>query len=260
MAGMAPMLATPGPPPSGSGWSWEMKFDGQRCVARVASGEVSLLSRSLSPITSTYPEIKAALLKASGGRDIVVDGEIVTLDAAGRPSFSRLQRRMHTPRPGRRLLTDVPAVLYLFDVLELDGTDVAPLPYLERRALLDTAVTSAGAVQVTPYWPDSSSEPMLELATRFGLEGVVAKRATSRYLRGQRSPAWVKVPLRLSAEVIVCGWTGGPTAVQSLLVGGYRPSGKLVYLGEVGTGFTQAPFLLVVGPGGAPITTRTSQN
>ena len=77
MAGMAPMLATPGPPPSGSGWSWEMKFDGQRCIARVASGEVSLLSRNLSPITSTYPEITAALVNASGGRDVVVDGEIV---------------------------------------------------------------------------------------------------------------------------------------------------------------------------------------
>lgn len=216
-----------------------MKYDGQRCTARVSGGEVSLLSRNLSPITSTYPEISAALRTASGGRDVVVDGEIVALDAAGRPSFSLLQRRMHTSRPGRRLLTDVPAAFYLFDVLELDGADVAPLPYLERRSLLDTVVTSSGAVQVTPYWPDSSAEPMLELATTFGLEGVVAKRAASKYLRGQRSPSWVKVPLRLSAEVIVCGWTGGPTAVRSLLVGGYRLSGELVYLGEVGTGFTQ---------------------
>ena len=73
MASMAPMLATAGPPPSGSGWSWDMKFDGQRCVARVASGEVLLLSRNLSPITSTYPEITAALVNASGGRDVVVD-------------------------------------------------------------------------------------------------------------------------------------------------------------------------------------------
>ncbi|MFE0750708.1 non-homologous end-joining DNA ligase [Gordonia sp. NPDC058843] len=236
---MSPMLATPGPPPSGSGWSWEMKWDGQRCLARVADDAVQLLSRNRSPITSTYPEIAAALPIAAGGRDLVVDGEIVALDAAGRPSFSRLQRRMHTPRPGRRLLTEVPAAFYLFDVLELDGADVAPLPYLERRGLLDSALTNTGAVQVTPYWPDSSAEPMLELATTFGLEGVVAKRATSRYLRGQRSPSWVKVPLRLSAEVIVCGWTGGPTMVRSLLLGGYRPSGELIYLGEVGTGFTQ---------------------
>lgn len=239
MASMAPMLATPGRAPSGSGWSWEMKYDGQRCTARVAGGEVLLLSRNLSPITSTYPEITAALRTASGGRDVVVDGEIVALDATGRPSFSLLQRRMHTPRPGRRLLTDVPAAFYLFDVLELDGKDVAPLPYLERRELLDSAMTSTGAVQVTPYWPDSSAEPMLELAKQFRLEGVVAKRRASKYLRGQRSPSWVKVPLRLSAEVIVCGWTGGPTAVRSLLVGGYRPSGELVYLGEVGTGFTK---------------------
>ncbi|MCZ4538528.1 ATP-dependent DNA ligase, partial [Gordonia terrae] len=76
--------------------------------------------------------------------------EIVALDTAGRPSFSLLQRRMHTPRPGRRLLTDVPAAFYLFDVLELDGSDVGPLPYLERRELLDTSLTSTGAVQVTP--------------------------------------------------------------------------------------------------------------
>ena len=85
MAGMAPMLATPGPPPSGSGWSWEMKFDGQRCIARVASGEVSLLSRNLSMITSTYPEITAALVNASGGRDVVVDGEIVARGAVYGP-------------------------------------------------------------------------------------------------------------------------------------------------------------------------------
>ena len=99
----------------------------------------------IGPGTNQIAEITAALVNASGGRDVVVDGEIVALDATGRPSFSLLQRRMHTPRPGRRLLTDVPAAFYLFDLLELDGSDVAPLPYLERRELLDTSLTSTGA-------------------------------------------------------------------------------------------------------------------
>lgn len=239
MAGMAPMLATPGPAPAGPGWSWEAKWDGQRGIARTADGEVLILSRNHSPITSTYPEIAAALRTAAGGRDVVVDGEIVALDAAGRPSFARLQRRMHTPRPRRPLLAEVPAVFYLFDLLEVDGHDTAPLPYIKRREMLGEVVTSTGTVQVTPYWPDADPESMVAMATEFGLEGVVAKRSSSIYRRGQRSPSWIKVPLRASAEVIVCGWTGSPTAVRSLLLGGLSPSGELVYLGDVGTGFTQ---------------------
>lgn len=239
MAGMAPMLATPGPPPSGAGWAWEMKWDGQRCVARVAGDRLRLVSRNGSPITSSYPEIATALVKASGGRDVVVDGEIVVLDKAGRPSFSMLQRRMHVQRPPRRLLGEVPAAFYVFDLIDLDGTDVAPLPYLERRDLLAATVASTGAVQVTPYWTDVTAAEMVGMATDFGLEGVVAKRKSSRYLRGQRSPAWVKIPLRLTGEVIVCGWTGRPSSMRSLLVGGYSSTGELAYLGEVGTGFTE---------------------
>ncbi|MFE0752174.1 non-homologous end-joining DNA ligase [Gordonia sp. NPDC058843] len=233
------MLATPGAPPAGPGWSWEAKWDGQRGIARVADGEVVVLSRNHSSITSTYPEIVAALRTAVGGRDVVVDGEIVALDAARRPSFARLQRRMHTPRPRRPLLAEVPAAFYLFDLLEADGHDTAPLPYLERRQLLDEIVTSTGAVQVTPYWPGADPESMVAMAAEFGLEGVVAKRSSSIYRRGLRSPSWIKVPLRASAEVIVCGWTGSPTAVRSLLLGALSPSGELVYLGDVGTGFTQ---------------------
>lgn len=235
---MAPMLASPGPAPTGSGWSWEAKWDGQRGVARIADAEVLLLSRSLSPITSTYPEIVAALRTATGGRDVVVDGEIVALDG-GRPSFARLQRRMHTPRPRRPLLAEVPAAFYVFDLLEVDGQDIAALTYLERRQLLGEVVTSAGAVQVTPYWPGADPAAMVAMAAEFGLEGVVAKRSSSVYRRGLRSPSWIKVPLRASAEVIVCGWTGSPTTVRSLLLGALSPSGELVYLGDVGTGFTQ---------------------
>lgn len=144
MAGMAPMLATPGTAPSGPDWSWEAKWDGQRGIARIADCEVVVLSRNHSSITSTYPEIVAALRTAAGGRDVVVDGEIVALDAAGRPSFARLQRRMHTPRPRRPLLAEVPASFYLFDLLEVDGHDTASLPYLERRQLTRTTRRHAG--------------------------------------------------------------------------------------------------------------------
>jgi bifunctional non-homologous end joining protein LigD len=234
---MSPMLATAGTAPTGPGWAWETKWDGQRCLARVTDTDVSLVSRNRSPITSSYPEIAAALPAAAAGHDLVVDGEIVVLDTAGRPSFSLLQRRMPVQRPTRRLLTSVPAAFYLFDLLEIDGADVAVLPYLERRALLDTLISSR-TVQITPYWTDVDATTMQNTATDFGLEGVVAKRTTSPYLRGQRSPSWINTPLRRSAEVIVCGWVGR-TSVRSLLVGAYRDPDELVYLGDVGTGFTQ---------------------
>ena len=153
--------------------------------------------------------VVAALRTATGGRDVVVDGEIVALDG-GRPSFSRLQRRMHTPRPRRPLVAEVPAAFYVFDLLEVHGQDIAALTYLERRQLLGEVVTSAGAVQVTPYWPGADPAAMVAMAAEFGLEGVVAKRSSSVYRRGLRSPSWIKVPLRATVRRSSCA--AGPAA------------------------------------------------
>lgn len=190
------MFATLGQLPEGEGWAWEMKWDGQRAIAQVNSGSSRLFSRNGNDITAAFPELAGPLADVLDGRDANLDGEIVALDAKGRPSFGRLQRRMHVLRPTTTLRADVPVVLYLFDVLSLDGHSTTSLPYAERRADLDALGFSGPRVQVPPYWTDVGGDRMLDLAREHHLEGVVAKRLDSTYRPGRRSPAWIKHPLR----------------------------------------------------------------
>ena len=135
---IAPMLATPGEPPTDmDGWAAEMKYDGFRLLAVAGSGEPPVLwTRNLNVVTSSYPEVAAALSEEFGGRGrIVLDGEIVAL-AQGRPSFARLQKRANTLHPTTALRRQVPVTYLPFDVLSADGDDLMAAPYLERRAAL----------------------------------------------------------------------------------------------------------------------------
>ncbi|SFW13018.1 non-homologous end-joining DNA ligase [Amycolatopsis australiensis] len=234
------MLATLGMPPSGPGWWTEFKWDGVRAVAAVAGGRLEVFSRRQTPITSTYPEL-ADLPELLNGRDAVLDGEIVALED-GRPRFGLLQRRMHVQRPSRALLAAVPAFLYVFDVLALDGESTTALPYHRRRDLLDDLKLAEDHVTTPPAFPDVDPATMLEVAAEHGLEGIVAKRADAPYRPGERSSAWIKVPLRPTTEVIIGGWLPGTgrraRTFGALLVGAHDADGRLVWLGNVGTGFT----------------------
>ncbi|GII76425.1 ATP-dependent DNA ligase [Sphaerisporangium rufum] len=241
----APMLAQLGPlPPAGEeeAWGHEMKWDGVRALAYVEDAALRLVSRSGKDVTVAYPELYP-LAGAVQGRAVVLDGEIVAFDDAGRPSFSALQPRMHQRRAERvrRLAQQVPVTYMLFDILHLDGEPVIALPYVERRRLLEDTV-AAGARWQVPAWFRDEGAHALELSRRLGIEGIVSKRLSSPYRPGRRSAEWTKVKNFRAQEVVIGGWTPGrgrrAATIGSLLVGVHE-AGRLVYAGNVGTGFTE---------------------
>jgi bifunctional non-homologous end joining protein LigD len=236
------MLATLGSPPVGDGWAFEMKWDGQRMVASTRGNAPILWSRNGHDVSESYPELVEALSTALAGRPAVVDGEIVALDATDKPSFRRLQHRMHVVKPTAELRRTTPATYYVFDLLVLDGAEIMSLPYLDRRTALTDLELDGPRIQVPPHWVDVDGQTMLDVAREQSLEGVVAKRVESTYRPGIRSPSWVKTPLRKNTEVIIAGWVPGTgmhhDAVGSLILGAHGDTGALVYIGHVGTGFT----------------------
>ena len=182
-----PMLATPtATVPTGSGWAWEMKWDGVRCLATVEGGRVRLANRSGGDITRRYPEIRA-LGESLGSTEVVLDGELVVFDGS-RPDFQLMQRRMHVEneREIRRLAAELPAVFVIFDLLWLDGHSTMPLPYTERRRLLLGLELSGPAWQTPPHEVGDGAAT-IAVTEQFGLEGVVAKRLDSPYEPGRRS-------------------------------------------------------------------------
>lgn len=239
----APMLATSGPlPQPGDRFAFEFKWDGVRCILQASDGSVRLFAREGADITSSYPEIVAAAASLSG-RSLVLDGEIVALDAAGRPSFSVLQRRMHERAPSAALVASTPVTFFAFDLLESDGRALLAQPYRERRRLLE-ALHFKGPHWLTAPSHRGEGEAVLEASRAQGLEGVVAKALDGPYRPGVRSDEWIKVKNRHQQEFVVGGWTRGQglrsTTFGALLVGYYRGKGRarrLVYAGRVGTGF-----------------------
>src|SRR5690349_14726008 len=237
------MLATLGEVPTRPGWAFELKWDGVRAVTYVEHGRVRVVSRNDLDVTGHYPEL-AAVADLLAGRDGIVDGEIVALDEAGRPSFARLQERMHVRSPGPSLLARVPVDYHAFDVLSLDGRPMVDVAYRERRDVLTDLGVVARVVRVPPHFVDVDGRDVSAAAASAGLEGVIAKRLVSTYQPGRRSPDWVKVPLVRTQEVVVIGYKpgGGRRAgtVGSLVLAIPDSDGGLVYVGGVGTGFTAA--------------------
>ncbi|MGC1214914.1 MAG: non-homologous end-joining DNA ligase [Micromonospora sp.] len=255
-----PMLAAAGAIPTGAGWAYEFKWDGVRAITYADRGQVRVLSRNNNDVTGTYPEL-GAVGAALGRRRAVVDGEIVALEAGNRPSFSRLQARMHVSAPTSGLLHGTPVVYYVFDVLHLDGRSTLELPYTQRRELLAELDLAAETVRVPAHYLDVDGAEVLRAAELAGLEGVIAKRLAAPYRPGRRSTDWTKVPLVRTQEVVIVGYTpgGGRRAgtIGSLLLGVYDDAGDLVYAGHVGTGFTHAA-LRALQQQLAPLHRRTS--
>jgi bifunctional non-homologous end joining protein LigD len=235
------MLATPGPVPEGGGWAYEFKWDGVRAVSAVAAGELRVQSRNDKPLADMYPELGA--LRDLLERAVTLDGEVVALDDKGRPDFGLLQQRMHRHNPPAELLAEVPVLYYVFDVLHLDGEDLTRLPYTDRREALAGLGLDSDAVKVPPWFVGVEGSTIQATAAQHGLEGVVAKRASSRYEAGKRSRSWIKTPLRRNIEVVVGGWAPGQGrragTLGALLLGVPSPEG-LRYIGNVGTGFSDA--------------------
>ncbi|POM24848.1 putative DNA ligase-like protein [Actinomadura rubteroloni] len=240
-----PMTAVTGDlPADGARWALELKWDGVRVLARTAGGAVHAVGRRGTEVTGRYPEL-SGLADLLAGRDAVLDGEVVAFEE-GRPSFGRLQHRMHVERPPARLVRDVPVRYVVFDLLSLDGRTLLDLPYTERRAhLAGLDLAASGPVEVPPYLDGSDTgqvKELLDFTLEQRLEGLLAKRLDSPYRPGRRVPDWRKVKNFHTREAVVCGWKPGKGrregGVGSLLLGEYDADGRLVFLGHVGTGFT----------------------
>ena len=244
------LAASTAPPPTFDGWIIEPKWDGVRAVVTVHDGQVSIASRLGNDVTGGYPEL-AGLAGALGGRSAVLDGEIVAFDErTGRPSFQRLQRRMHVRSPGAALRREVPVQLLVFDVLWLDGDPVFEKPQAERRGVLEGLALDGPWWHTSPLVPPASPAELLDACRKTGMEGYVAKRADAAYLPGRRSTAWIKVKCVKRREFVVGGWSEGQGgrsgSIGSLALGCWgldretgTSTGKLHYVGLVGSGLSQ---------------------
>ena len=239
-----PMLATLGELPAASRdseYGYELKWDGVRTVAYIATGTFRLMSRNDKDVTRSYPEL-TDLSIAVNDRQLVLDGEIVAFDDAGRPSFGALQYRMHVgdPAQARRLAAKSPVTYLLFDILHLDGTTLTGRTYTQRREVLDALALRGPRWDTPPYFAGGGSAAQ-SLSQTQGMEGIVAKRLDSIYEPGRRSRNWIKVKNLRTQEVIIGGWKPGQGrrggGIGSLLLGIHGDEG-LVYVGHVGTGFT----------------------
>lgn len=251
---LGPMLAgATGMPRDPTGWVFEPKWDGVRALARVWAGKVALTSRLGNDVTAGYPEL-APLGPALGERAAVLDGEIVAFDERGRPSFERLQRRMHVRGPNRLLMAEVPVLYVVFDLLWLDGRLLTGEPFVERRRQLEALGLGGPNWRVSNLAPGPPDDDLLAACRQLGLEGYVGKLASSPYLVGKRSKAWTKVKCVRQREFVVGGWSEGSGGrsghIGSLAVGWVDPDRPtppghpfaLRYAGQVGSGLGE--FLL----------------
>ena len=211
--------------PVGAEWSYEVKWDGYRAQAVKDGAVVSLASRNLKNITKQYPSVAAAAARV-GAVAAVLDGEIVALDAEGRPSFQALH---HSTLDGLSI------VYYAFDLLHLNGRDLTRRPLDERRAALRDIVGDSGILLSDPL--AGTADRIAAAVRQWGLEGVVAKRRRSFYAAGRRSDAWVKVRFARHQEFVIGGYKPNAANFDSLLVG-YYDGKQLVCAGKVRSGFT----------------------
>jgi bifunctional non-homologous end joining protein LigD len=221
--------------PTGAGWAYEFKWDGVRALMDVTDRGVRLTSRVGNDVTKGYPE-----LVAQGGQvdDALLDGEIVAF-VEGRPSFERLQQRMHVRGPELpRLVETVPVTFVVFDVLRRFGVDLTARPFIERRATLDRFVEEHPGWTLSPVFDDGPAT--LDVARAHGLEGVVAKRLAAPYRPGARTDEWCKLRFEHRGEFAVIGWEAAPEhpATVSSLVLAVQRDGQLQYAGRVGSGIS----------------------
>jgi len=235
---LAPMLAQLGDKKdlNKRGWIYEPKIDGTRGLAIKRGRSVRILNRRGRWIEWRYPEIVADLSQLE--HDFVLDGEICVLDERGLPNFSLLQSREQTDNKLRiRLLArECPATYYVFDILELDGKDLTSKRLKERKAILERVLPDSAHVKKI-FWTEDG-RALWRIVSRKGLEGIMAKKADSKYYPGKRAHVWLKIKNVKTTDCVVCGWTEGQRKFASLVLGQYE-NGKLIYVGCVGSGFTE---------------------
>ncbi len=233
-----PMMATSSDTlPEGADWIYEVKWDGVRSLCFVEKDNVRLISRNGTAMQQTYPEL-AALAESLAADTAIVDGEIVLLDELGRPSFSLLQPRMMAgAKSAATLARSSPVTLFAFDLLYYNGYDLRDVPLTERKRVLAEIIKPGTLVRFSENFVGRGAE-LLAAARQTGLEGVVAKRALSRY-ESRRSRDWMKIKIFSQQEFAICGWTRGEREPFGALVLGHYDGEKLLWAGNVGSGFDQ---------------------
>jgi bifunctional non-homologous end joining protein LigD len=220
-------------------WLFELKLDGYRALA-ARDGTARLLSRNGNDLSSCFPEIIQAL-RALPFERLLLDGELVALDDAGRPSFQRLQQRAQLRRALdiRHASVDCPVTFFAFDLLAFEDFDLRRLALIERKALLRRTVPPAGVIRILDHFV-AEGEVLYQQVQKLGLEGIVAKRSNSTYKPG-RSAAWVKIRTRRTEDFVIVGFSapkGSRSGFGALYLGAYR-AGQLIYSGRAGSGFTE---------------------
>ncbi len=236
-----PMLATSIDEPfDGPDWVFEIKWDGYRAIAFIEDGKVRLVSRNQNDLTPRYPELKD-LAKFIKAKTAILDGEVVALDEQGRASFDLMQQRTGF-RPGGRGVTHaaVPVLYYAFDLLYLDGYDLRKIPLEERKEKLAALIIAGDALRHSDHY-ENQGKALFEIAREKGLEGILAKKRDSIY-QERRSTEWLKIKIRHRIECVIGGYTepeGSRAHFGSIVLGLYDKQGRLIHVGQAGSGFNQ---------------------
>ena len=222
-------------------WLFEIKWDGYRAIAFIENGKVRLVSRNQNELTARYPELKdmPEFIKA---KTAILDGEVVALDAEGRASFSLMQQRTGFRPGGHRAAAkaDVPVLYYAFDLLYLDGYDWRRVPLEERKKKLASVLTTGDSLRYSDHY-EAEGKALFEIASQRKLEGILAKKRNSCY-EERRSREWLKIKIRHRMECVIGGFTepeGSRAHFGSLVLGLYDKQGRLIHVGQVGSGFDQ---------------------
>jgi bifunctional non-homologous end joining protein LigD len=237
-----PMLATPVDEPfDGAEWLFEIKWDGYRAIAFIEDGKLRLVSRNQNELTQRFPELKD-LPKSVRAKSAILDGEVVALDDEGRASFSLMQQRTGFRPGGRRgaAKADVPVLYYAFDLLYLDGYDLRKVALEERKRKLASVLVSGDSVRYSDHY-EKQGKALFEMARAKGLEGILAKKRDSIY-QERRTSEWLKIKITRRLECVIGGYTepeGSRAHFGSVVLGLYDKQGRLIHVGQAGSGFDQ---------------------
>ncbi|MBI2134127.1 hypothetical protein HYU11_05610 [Candidatus Woesearchaeota archaeon] len=203
------------------GFLYEPKLDGIRALCKADQKGITITSRNEKDITARFPEFR---FRANiSAKSCILDGEIVSYDENGIPSFQILQE-------------GAKAHYAAFDILEKNGKNLTGLPLSERKLILESTVNEGEGMQKVPY--TKNGEKLWKLAKKMKVEGIMAKGKESTYYPGIRTDRWLKIKLHKTIDCIVTGYTSKKREISALALGLYE-KGKMKFIGKVGTGFTE---------------------
>jgi bifunctional non-homologous end joining protein LigD len=235
-----PMLSRPAPkPPDSSDYIYEVKWDGIRALISLDEGAIKIQGRSGLDLTKQFPELLNAE-ESFRATSAVFDGEIVCLDAAGKPHFTEVIHRMHQKTESSIEIASAkhPAVCYLFDCLYLDGRPIMNEPLVRRKEWLQDLIKKESSYRLSESVEDGVG--LYEAVKAMGLEGIMAKQRTSTYLPGKRNDSWLKIKARQTTECVIIGYRRGKgdrTSTMGSIHLAQMQEGVLKYVGKAGSGF-----------------------